>query len=178
VPDGKAGADAFAVIRDAMKEKGRVAIARVVLSNREHVIAIKPLGKGLLAMTLRYPYEIRDENDYFDDIPSPRISREMVALGAHILDSKASRFDPRKFKDRYEAALKALVKRKAAGKTIKIPEKEKQPDNVINLMDALKNSLGRKATNAHQTRATPKKTARTHRNATKSRAAPRRKRTG
>ena len=71
VPDGKVGADAFVVIRDAMKQKDKVALARVVLSNREHVIALKPLGKGLLGTTLRYPYELRDEDDYFDDIPSP-----------------------------------------------------------------------------------------------------------
>jgi non-homologous end joining protein Ku len=70
----KAGAEAFVVIRDAMKRKDKVALARVVLSNREHVIALKSLGKGLLGTTLRYPYELRDEDDYFDDIPSPRVS--------------------------------------------------------------------------------------------------------
>ena len=90
VPNGKAGADAFVVIRDAMKRKDKVALARVVLSNREHVIALKPLGKGLLGTTLRYPYELRDEDDYFDDIPSPRVSKDMVDLASHILDKKAS----------------------------------------------------------------------------------------
>ena len=144
VPTGKAGADAFVVIRDAMKQKEKVALARVVLSNREHVIALKPLGKGLLGTTLRYPYELRDEDDYFDDIPSPKISKDMVDLAAHILDTKASKFDPHKFKDRYEAALKALVKRKAAGKTIEVPEESAEESNVIDLMDALKQSLGRK----------------------------------
>jgi Ku protein len=140
-PDGKAGADAFAVIRDAMKDKDRVALARIVLTNREHIIAIEPLGKGLLGTTLRYPYEVRDEEDYFDDIKSPRISKDMIDLAAHILDSKASHFDPSKFKDEYETALKTLVKRKAAGKPVKVVEKEEKPDNVINLMDALKASL-------------------------------------
>jgi DNA end-binding protein Ku len=144
VPDGKVGADAFVVIRDAMKQKDRVALARVVLSNREHVIALKPLGKGLLGMTLRYTYELRDEADYFGDIPDPRISKDMVDLAAHIPDTKASKFDPRKFKDKYETALKALVKRKAAGKTIKVPEQREEKSNVINLMDALKQSLGRR----------------------------------
>ena len=145
VPNGKAGADAFVVIRDAMKRKDKVALARVVLSNREHVIALKPLGKGLLGTTLRYPYELRDENDYFDDnIPSPRVSKDMVDLASHILDKKASKFDPGKFKDKYEAALKALVKRKAAGKTIEVPEEKAKESNVIDLMDALKQSLGRK----------------------------------
>jgi Ku protein len=144
VPDGKVGADAFAVIRDAMKRKDKIALGRVVLSSREHVIALKPLGKGLLGTTLRYPYELRDEDDYFSHIPSPRVSKDMVDLAAHILDTKASTFDPRKFKDKYETALKALVKRKAAGKTIEVPEKREEPSNVISLMDALKQSLGRK----------------------------------
>jgi DNA end-binding protein Ku len=140
-PDGKAGIDAFAVIRDAMKNKDRVALARIVLTNREHIIAIEPLGKGLLGITLRYPYEIRDEHEYFDDIPSPKISRDMVELASHILDTKAAHFDPGKFKDEYETALKTLVKRKAAGKPVKAAEPEERPSNVINLMDALKQSL-------------------------------------
>src|SRR3981081_61951 len=140
-PDGKAGIDAFAVSGEAMKERGRVALARIVLSNREHVIAIEPLGKGLLGTTLRYPYEVRDEDDYFDDIKSPRISRDMVELAGHILDTKAAHFDPTKFKDEYENALKALVRRKAAGKPVKAAERAEKPDNVINLMDALKQSL-------------------------------------
>ena len=144
VPNGKAGADAFVVIRDAMKRKGKVALGRVVLSNREHVIALKPLGKGLLGTTLRYPYELRDEDDYFDDIPNPKVSKDMIDLAAHILDTKASKFDPRKFKDKYETALKTLVKRKAAGKTIEVPEETGEESNVIDLMDALKQSLGRK----------------------------------
>jgi len=140
-PDGKAGADAFAVIRDAMKDQDRVALARIVLTNREHVIAIEPLGKGLLGTTLRYPYELRDEADYFDDIKSPKISKDMIELATHILDSKAAHFDPEKFKDEYESALKTLVKRKAAGKPMKAAPKEEKPDNVVSLMDALKASL-------------------------------------
>ena len=140
-PNGKAGIDAFAVIRDAMKNQDRVALARIVLTNREHVIAIEPLGKGLLGTTLRYPYELRDEDEYFGDIKNPKISKDMVELASHILDTKAAHFDPSKFRDEYEDALKALVRRKASGKTIKVPEPEEKPDNVINLMDALKASL-------------------------------------
>src|ERR1700760_469866 len=145
VPDGKAGADAFAVIRDAMKDQDRVALARIVLTNREHVMAIEPYGKGLLATTLRYPYELRDADDYFDDIKSPRISKDISGLGSHILDSKAAHFDPSKFKDEYETALKKLVKRKAAGKPIKATEREEKPRNVVSLMDALKQSVQGKA---------------------------------
>ena len=140
-PDGKAAVDAFAVIRDAMKDEERVALARIVLTNREHVMAIEPLGKGLLGTTLRYPYELRDEEDYFDGIKTPKITKDMVELAGHILHTKAAHFDPSKFKDEYEDALKALVRRKASGKPIKVAEREEKPDNVINLMDALKASL-------------------------------------
>ena len=140
-PDGKAGVDAFAVIRDAMKDQDRVALARIVLTNREHVIAIEPFGKGLLGTTLRYPYELRDADDYFDGIKNPKISKDMIELAGHILDTKAAHFDPSKFKDEYEDALRKLVKRKAAGKTIEAAEPEERPSNVINLMDALKQSL-------------------------------------
>jgi Ku protein len=145
VPDGKAGVDAFAVIRDAMKDQDRVALARIVLTNREHVIAIEPMGKGLVGTTLRYPYELRDAEEYFDDIKNPTISKDMIELASHILDSKAAHFDPSKFKDEYEDALKKLVKRKAAGKPIKATEPEEKPSNVISLMDALKQSLKGKA---------------------------------
>ena len=140
-PDGKAALDAFAVIRDAMKDQDRVALARIVLTNRELVMAIEPLGKGLLGTTLRYPYELRDESDFFDDIKSPKISKDMVELAGHILDTKAAHFDPSKFKDDYETALKTLVRRKAAGKPIKAAEPEERPSNVVSLMDALKASL-------------------------------------
>jgi DNA end-binding protein Ku len=144
-PDGKAGIDAFAVIRDAMKDQDRVALARIVLTNREHVMAIEQLGKGLLGTTPRYPYELRDEGEYFDGIKSPKISKDMIELAGHILRSKAAHFDPSKFKDEYEDALKALVKRKAAGKPVKVAEREEKPSNAINLMDALKQSLKGKA---------------------------------
>jgi Ku protein len=140
-PDGKAGIDAFAVIRDAMKDKDRVALARIVLTNREHIIAIEPSGKGLLGTTLRYPDEVRDEEEYFEDIRNPKISKDMIELASHILDTKAAHFDPSKFKDEYETALKSLVRRKAAGKPVKSAEPAQGADNVISLMDALKQSL-------------------------------------
>ncbi len=142
-----------------MKDQDRVALAKIVLTNREHVMAIEPRGKGLLGTTLRFPYELRDEDQFFDDIKSPKITKDMVELAGHILQSKAAHFDPSKFKDEYENALKALVKRKASGKTIELPEPEERPSNVINLMDALKQSLkgrggGKKTAKSHARRAT------------------------
>ena len=173
-PDGKAGIDAFAVIRDAMKDKDRVALARIVLTNREHVIAIEPLGKGLLGTTLRYPYELRDEAEYFDDIKNPKISKDMIELASHILDTKAAHFDPSKFKDDYETALKTLVRRKAAGKPVKAPEREERPDNVVSLMDALKQSLkGKGSAKRHSParRATHRPAKKAHRSAARARKA-------
>ncbi len=174
-PDGKAGVDAFAVIRDAMKDQNRVALARIVLTNREHIIAIEPLGKGLLGTTLRYPYELRDEAEYFDDIRSPRISKDMIELASHILDTKAAHFDPSKFKDEYENALKSLVRRKAAGKPVKTADREKRPDNVISLMDALRQSLRGKTLTKHaagsRRRAAHRTPKKAHRSAARARKA-------
>jgi DNA end-binding protein Ku len=160
-----------------MKDEERVALARIVLTNREHVMAIEPLGKGLLGTTLRYPYELRDEDDFFGDIKTPKITKDMVELAGHILHKMAAHFDPSKFKDEYEDALKALVRRKASGKPIKVAEPEERADNVINLMDALKASLkGKGATKrrAHATasrRAPARRTRKAHRSTARHRKA-------
>ena len=152
VPSGKSATEAFVVIRDAMKDQERVALARIVMAHREHIIMLEPLGKGVLGTTLRFDYEVRDENDYFADIPSPRISRDMVSLAGHILDSKASRFDPKKFKDEYETALRKLIQRKAKGQTIEPLEPDEKPGNVIDLMEALRQSVGGKKRKQPQAR--------------------------
>jgi DNA end-binding protein Ku len=138
VPEDENAAEAFAVIRDAMKDKGRVALARIVFANREHIVAIEPWGKGMLATTLRYDHEVRSEDDFFKSIPSPRIQKDMVELAGHILQRKSGHFDASKFKDEYELALRKLVKKKASGKVIERSEPEEKGSNVVNLMDALK----------------------------------------
>ena len=143
VPNDKSGEEAFAVIRDAMRDKGRVALARIVFANREHILAIEPWGKGLLGTTLRFDYEVRDDKDVFADIPSPRIDKDMVELASHILDQMAGHFDASTFTDEYEVALRKLVKRKAAGKTIGRVEERPQKSNVIDLLSALRQSLGK-----------------------------------
>ena len=143
VPNDSSGEEAFAVIRDAMRDKGKVALARIVIAHREHVMAIQPFGKGLLATTLRYPYEVREPKSYFRGLRSRKMPKDMIALASHILESKAGHFDPSKFKDQYETALKSLVRRKAKGKPIDPPAEKEEPSNVINLMDALRQSLGK-----------------------------------
>ena len=160
VPNGEGGEDAFGVMRDAMQDKGKVALARIVMAHREHVIAIQPFGKGLLGMTLRYPYELRDAGPYFRGIHKKRMPKDMVSLASHILDTKAGHFDPSRFKDQYEDALKALVRRKAKGKKIEPPKAEEEPSNVINLMEALRRSVQGGKTRRGSKRATPAKRAR------------------
>jgi Ku protein len=140
-PDSKAGEEAFAVIRDAMKDKDRVALAKIVLTNREHIMAIEPMGKILLGTILRFDYEVRDEKEIARSVPSPKIPKEMLGLASHILDTKAGHFDPSKFKDEFETELKKLVKRKAAGKPIEYEEPAERPANVVDLMEALRQSV-------------------------------------
>ena len=118
VPDGEVGAQAFAVIREAIKKEGMVALGKVVFTLREHITALEARGKGLMGVTLRYPHEVRKENGYFDDIPDERIAKDTLDLAGHIVDSKAGHFDPQEFEDQYESALKDLLKQKQAGKPI------------------------------------------------------------
>ena len=139
-PDGEVGQQAFAVIREAIRKEGMVAIGKVVFTSREHIIALEARGKGLLGMTLRYPYEVRKEEDYFDDIPDEKIPNDMLDLASHIVKTKEGHFDPSKFDDRYEDALKDLLKKKQEGRPIERPER-REPKNVVNLMDALRRSL-------------------------------------
>lgn len=152
VPDGEVGQQAFAVIREAIKEKGMVAIGRVVFTSREHVIALEPRGKGMMGITIRYSYEVRDEKEYFDDMKDEKITKEMMDLASHIVKTKQGHFEPEKYEDRYEEALKDLLKKKAGGQKIeKIDRKE--PSNVVNLMDALRASVksgGEKASPARR----------------------------
>src|SRR5438477_10530251 len=137
VPDGEVGQQAFAVIREAIRKEGMVALGRVVFTSREHVIALEPRGKGLLGMTLRYPYEVRKEDEYFDTIENEKIPKDMIDLAVHIVETKTGHFKPQQFKDQYEDALKDLLRRKQKGEKIERP-KERAPSNVINLMDALR----------------------------------------
>jgi DNA end-binding protein Ku len=139
-PDGKVGQDAFAVIRDTIAKMNMVAIGRVVLTRREHIIALEARGRGLLGLTLRYPYEVRDEQPYFEDIPDLKLSKEMLDLATHIVQTKAGHFDPAQFQDRYENALIDLLKKKEAGEKIE-PAKEGPAPQVVNLMDALRASV-------------------------------------
>jgi len=141
-PTDHVGQEAFIVIRDAIREKGMVALGRVVLLRCEHVMMLEAFDKGLLATTLRYPYEVRDQAPYFEDILDLKLPADMKELAAHIVDSKASHFDPSTFVDHYETALVAMLRAKQVGRVTEAPKEEPEPHRVINLMDALRASIG------------------------------------
>ena len=139
-PDGQVGQDAFAVIRDTIGKMNMVALGRVVLTRREHVIALEPKDRGLLGLTLRFPYEVRDQAAYFEDIPELKLPKEMLDLATHIVNTKSGHFDPAQFEDRYENALVDLLKKKEADEKIE-PAKAGPAPRVVNLMEALRASL-------------------------------------
>ena len=140
VPDGEVGQQAFAVIREAVRKEGMVAIAKVVFTSREHMIALEPRGRGMMAVTLRYPYEVRKPDEYFGEIEDEKVPKDMLDLATHIVDTKRGKFEPDKFEDEYEGALKDLLRKKQKGEKIE-PAKEREPSNVVNLMDALRKSV-------------------------------------
>src|SRR5436309_5220291 len=157
-PDGKVGHDAFAVIRETIREMNKVAIGRVVLTNREHIIALEPLDKGLMGTLLRYPYEVRSADEYFDDIQDVKVTKDMLDLARHIVNQKAGHFEPAKFEDQYETALD-LINQKRAGKPITAKARPRG-ENVVDLMDALRKSIGGGAVAATEAPKKPAKKAR------------------
>jgi DNA end-binding protein Ku len=140
VPDGDVGQQAFAVIRDAIRKEGMVALGKIVFTTREHIIALEPRDNGLMGTTLRYPYEVRQAKDYFEVVEDEKVPKDMLDLAVHIVESKTGRFEPEKFEDEYENALKELLRKKQKGERIERP-KEPSRTNVVNLMDALRQSV-------------------------------------
>src|SRR6266568_2886680 len=159
VPDGKVGHDAFAVIRETIRSMDKVAIGRVVLTNREHIIALEPLGKGLMGTLLRYPYEVRSEKEYFDDVQDVKVTKDMLDLAKHIVEQKSGSFEPEAFEDHYESALIDLIDKKRSGVRTSAKAAPKSGGNVINLMDALKRSLASEKQSAPAAKAKGKKPA-------------------
>jgi DNA end-binding protein Ku len=157
VPDGKVGHDAFAVIRETIRSMNKVAIGRVVLTNREHIVALEPLGQGLMGTLLRYPYEVRSEKEYFDGIQDVKVTKDMLDLAKHIVEKKSGSFEPEHFEDHYESALIDLINKKRSGLPTTAKAAPKSGGNVINLMDALKRSLASEKQSAPPVKAKGKK---------------------
>ncbi|HET8727015.1 MAG TPA: Ku protein, partial [Alphaproteobacteria bacterium] len=140
-PDGAMAEETFVVLREAMRKTNKVGVGRLVMSSRERVVTIGPRDNGMLISTLRNPSEVRATSDYFDAIPADGADPEMLELAEKLIEQKVKPFDPKDYPDRYEAALMAMIKEKLKGhKPIIAAAPER--GNVINLMDALKQSLG------------------------------------
>jgi DNA end-binding protein Ku len=154
VPNDKVAYEPFAVIREAMRKEDLVGLAKVVLYRRERLLMLRPRNGGLMATALRYRSEVREEKKYFDDIPGTKVPSDMLELAVHILKSKKAKFDPDKFEDRYERALRQLIKAKQAGKPPPKP-REPAPSNVINLMDALRRSVSAEKDGTRERRHAP-----------------------
>jgi len=161
VPDGKLAVEAYSVIRDAMAGAKRIALGRVVMHTRERLLAIEPRGKGLVAYSLRSFDEVRDPADLFDDIPAKKADPAMIAIARKIIEQQDGPFEPTDFKDRYEEALRDLIKRKEKGGKTKVAAALPEDTNVVDLMEALRKSLGGKAsaTKSPAKKAAPKKAA-------------------
>jgi DNA end-binding protein Ku len=143
-PDGKVAMEAYGVIREAMRRAGRIAIGRVVMHTRERMLAVEPRGRGMIAYTLRNRDEVRDPKDFFGDIPDAKPDPKMVEIAAKIIDQQEAPFDPDQFVDRYEQALRALIKDKEKGGGRTVIAAPPEEGEVIDLMEALRRSLGSK----------------------------------
>jgi len=143
VPNEKTGIDAYTVIREALKETGRIALGRVVMHTRERLVALEPRDKGILAYTLRMRDEVVDPKTAFADIPAAKPDKRMIDIARKIIEQQEGAFEPDEFEDRYEKALRELIKRKEKGEKI-VTAAPVEDDNVIDLMDALKKSLKHK----------------------------------
>ncbi|HLI65395.1 MAG TPA: Ku protein [Caulobacteraceae bacterium] len=147
VPDGKMAVEAYTVIREAMRRSKRIALGRLVMHTRERLMAIEPRDKGMLAYSLRSHDEVRDVDAAFDDIPAEKPDPEMIEIASKIIEQQEGPFDPSQFNDRYEDALRALIKKKQKGERI-VKTEEPHGAEVIDLMQALRKSLGTKGKGA------------------------------
>jgi DNA end-binding protein Ku len=142
-PDGDAGRDVYVVLRDAIAGTGKMALARVVIARRERAVGLLPMGKGLVAHTLHDERDLNDAGDLFNDLPSGKPDPEMIKLAKQLIERQAGTYDPADVEDRYETRLRDVIDAKLKGEGIDLADEE-EPDrgNVIDLMSALKQSLG------------------------------------
>ncbi len=135
-------AEAYIVLRDALKKTKKIGLGQIVVRGQGSIVAIKPYGKGLLMETLRYADEIK-KADMFDELPTKKVDADLISLAEELIQKKAGAFQPEKFKDTYTAALRELIKAKEEQRPPREIEEAAPVSNVINLMDALKRSVGK-----------------------------------
>jgi len=145
VPKDEVAAEGYLVIREALRKAGKVGLGQITMHGREHLTVIAPIEKnGLLMNVIRYENELRKPEKYFADLQGVKFDPELVGLATELINRNTAPFNPKRFKDTYAAELRVLVEKKAKGQRIEIPKLEQaKPSNVVNLMDALKKSLGK-----------------------------------
>jgi len=177
-PSGKTGIDAFSVIRAAMEKQKKVALGRVVMHQRERICALEPRDGGILLTTLRTHDEIREATEVFDrNLPRP--NAQMLQIAEKIIEQQDAKFDPSRFTDRYEDALRELIAKKKKGEPVVSSEPVEEDEKVVDLMEALKKSLkggggpsrekADRFLEAHERKAKPKPKAKKARRKTPSR---------
>ena len=159
LPNDKSGVEAYTVIREALSQTGRIALGRVVMHTRERLVALEPRDKGIIVYTLRMGDEVILPKAAFDDIPAARPSHQMIDIARKIIEQQEGAFEPGKFEDRYENALRDLIRRKEKGEKLVTAEPVEE-DNVIDLMEALKKSLKTKGRTVAAKASGPKRKAR------------------
>ncbi len=156
-PSEEGAIDAFVVIRDALRESGRIGLGQIVIGGRERIAAIQPCGKGMLLETLRYEDDIKDADTFFEPINSEKPDKEQLELAQQLIEQKAGPFEPEAFKDHYEDAVRELLEKKRKGqKIVTDDEPEPQGAEIIDLMEALKRSVVRKEPARAAHRPTPR----------------------
>jgi DNA end-binding protein Ku len=145
-PDGKLAQETFGVIREALKRADKIALARIVMSTRERILALEPRDNGILAYSIRSDNEVRNPDEIFKSISNAKPDPEMIAIAEKIIEQREGPFDPSEFTDRYEEALKALIEDKKNGHKLVASEAPEQT-NVVDLMSALRASIAGKGKN-------------------------------
>jgi DNA end-binding protein Ku len=171
-PDGEIAMEAYVTLRDALRETKKAALGQITIAGRERIAAIKPCGKGLILETLRYDYEVRQASQYFNEVDEDiKPNKDQLGLVEQLIKVKTAKFDPKKFKDTYQEGLMEIIKAKLGHRKAVLPKERGKPQNVVNIMDALKRSLNeaqKKPAKASQTKAKP----------AKKKAAPKRRKAG
>jgi DNA end-binding protein Ku len=176
-PENDLAQEAYITVRDALKKSKKIALGQVVIANRERIVAMKACGKGLILETLRYNYEVRKAEEYFDDIkPGSEAEDDQIDLALELIQRKSGPFDPKNFKDLYQEGLKEIIQAKLEKRAPRIEEDAPPPGKVINIMDALRKSLEQsKGGKAVSKKSTPKKAPAKAKKKPAAKAAPKKK---
>lgn len=166
--DDEDGQEAYVVLRDALKKEKKIGLGQIVIRGKGAIVAIRAEGKGLLLQTLHYADEVQKADPFYQDVPARKPDSEMISLATELIEKKTRKFDPKEFHDKYTDALKELIEAKQEKRAPRQIEEAELPSNVINLMDALKRSVGKKGESAKEDKKPAKRTKRAAKSAAKS----------